>query len=342
MKKKVNVIAVLCFSLLAAAVAISLTGCRSKAPTGAAPSPKIAEQQETGPKDRDFRSSPADSPSPVTSPAGGDSEDRGSSTPSGAPGNTRPADGGDTAISPEQPPSGAVDDLTGSDQDRTVYSWWYKRTGNGSPPQFDPAAAAMVRGKGYYLGDTSEKKVYLTFDEGYENGFTPKILDILNETGTPAAFFVTGAYAEKQPELIKRIAEESYILGNHTATHPSLPTVTNAEIQRELSSTAEKVKKLTGKNMRFMRPPKGEYNPRVLDEVNKAGYKAVFWSIAYKDWDVNNQPGAKASFDEVINNLHPGAIILLHAVSRSNTEALDDIIKAVRARGYRFASLDEL
>ncbi|MCL4440081.1 MAG: polysaccharide deacetylase family protein [Firmicutes bacterium] len=233
-------------------------------------------------------------------------------------------------------------DLPPEKQDRTVYSWWFKRSSGNLPPEFDQDIVKMVRGKALYLGNTSEKMVYLTFDEGYENSYTPQILDTLKTNGIPAAFFVTADYVYKQPELVKKIAADGYIVGNHTSTHPSLPKLADSEIRKEIVTTHEKVRELTGIDMKFMRPPMGEYNSRVLNEINELGYKTVFWSLAYRDWEVDKQPGREAALSAVMDNLHPGAVILLHAVSQSNTEALDDIIKGIKAKGYSFAALNQL
>lgn len=247
-----------------------------------------------------------------------------------------PAQSGSSKESP------VINDQPPEKQDRTVYSWWFKRNSLHNPPQFDPAGVKMVQGKGIFLGNTSRKRVYLTFDEGYENGYTPEILDILKADDVHAAFFVTADFVNKNPGLVKRMVSEGHIVGNHTATHPCLPELTDSGIRHEIEVTHNKVRTLTGVNMIFMRPPKGEYNSRVINELNEQGYTPVFWSIAYKDWDVNNQPGKEAVLNNLVDNLHPGAVILLHAVSQSNTEALDEMIKDTRAQGYSFGTLDEL
>lgn len=227
-------------------------------------------------------------------------------------------------------------------QDRTVYSWWFKRNQEHQPPRFSPELATMADGKGLYLGDPAQKTVYLTFDEGYENGFTPQILDVLKANGTPAAFFVTSDFMDKNPDLVKRMVAEGHEVGNHTATHPSLPGRTNAEIRAELNDVQKKVLDLTGVSMTYMRPPRGEFNRRVLDVAASQGYQTVFWSMAYRDWETDRQPGRDAALKHVTDNLHPGAVILLHAVSRSNAEALDDIIKGIRKQGYSFGELSQL
>lgn len=201
----------------------------------------------------------------------------------------------------------------------------------------------LSRYQGYYLGDTSKKVVYLTLDEGYENGFTPAILDILKQEQVPAAFFVTRPYIKKNADLVKRMADEGHVVGNHTSTHPSMAGLTAAQIEKELTDTSDAYKQATGRDMPlFMRPPMGEFSENSLAVTAKLGYKTIFWSFAYKDYDVNNQPGMTAAYNMVMNNIHPGAILLLHAVSQSNTEALPDIIRDLKAQGYTFLPLTDL
>ncbi|MFZ5899531.1 MAG: delta-lactam-biosynthetic de-N-acetylase [Bacillota bacterium] len=236
------------------------------------------------------------------------------------------------------PETGAPDS-----QDQTVYSWYFRRNSDHKPPATDPAFVRIIgNGKGLYLGNTAAKRIYLTFDEGYENGYTSHILDVLRDNKVPAAFFVTGPYVASQPELVKRMAAEGHVIGNHTQSHPSMPKVSNAVLRDEILSVHEQVKSLTGREMHFLRPPMGEFNQRTIDLTAQLGYKTVFWSMAYKDWDVHNQPGREAAVKHVLGNIHPGAVILLHAVSQSNAEALDTIIKQLKAQGYVFGSLEEL
>ncbi len=195
----------------------------------------------------------------------------------------------------------------------------------------------------YYLGNTEEKVVYLTFDEGYENGFTPTILDILKEKQVKAAFFITGSYLKHNPELVKRMREEGHIVANHSQTHPDFTTQTDEQVIAEVGQVAEAFQELTGTEIDpFFRFPSGRYSERALYIVRKMGFRNIFWSMAYKDWEVNNQPGKEYAYQHVMENYHPGAIILLHAVSSSNTEALADIISGLDEAGYRFGSLYEL
>jgi delta-lactam-biosynthetic de-N-acetylase len=196
---------------------------------------------------------------------------------------------------------------------------------------------------GYFTGDASSKVIYLTFDEGYEYGFTGNILDTLKKCNVKAAFFVTKPYIKSSPELVKRMVREGHIVGNHSNNHPSMPDVSNDKVVNELTSTADYFKEVTGTEMPgFFRPPMGEWSERTLYITKSLGYKTILWSMAYKDWEVNNQPGRDAAYKFTDTYYHNGAILLLHAVSKSNTEALEDIIKNLQSKGYRFAPLTEL
>lgn len=200
---------------------------------------------------------------------------------------------------------------------------------------------------GYFVGDTSSKVIYLTFDEGYENGYTGVILDILKANDVKAAFFVTKSYIKSNPDLVKRMAAEGHIVGNHTTTHPQMPDTLSKKgvegVKKELNDTADYYKEITGEDMPlFYRPPEGVWSEATLYITKSMGYKTILWSMAHKDWDRNNQPGKEASYNFVDTYYHNGAILLLHAVSKSNTEALGDIIKNMREKGYRFAPLTEL
>lgn len=196
---------------------------------------------------------------------------------------------------------------------------------------------------GYFVGNTEAQVIYLTFDEGYENGYTGEILDILKENGVKAAFFVTKPYIKGNQELVKRMVAEGHIVGNHTDKHPSMPDMPDERVIKELKDTADYFKEVTGSDMPgFYRPPMGEWSERTLYIANALGYKTILWSIAHKDWDPKNQPGREAAYQYIDTYYHNGAIILLHAVSKSNTEALGDIIKNLKSKGYRFAELTEL
>lgn len=222
-------------------------------------------------------------------------------------------------------------------------SWGLKRGRKGELPQFDPGAPELLaKYNSLYLADTDKKTIYLTFDEGYENGYTPKILDVLYENRVNAIFFITGPYLDKEDALVQRMLDEGHAVGNHTINHKSLPLLDDKEIEEEVAGLDRKFHRKFGRNMVFLRPPKGEYSERSLDITSKLGYVNVFWSFAYDDWAVDRQKGWEYAFQKVTDNLHNGAIILLHAVSKDNAEALDAIIEYARSSGYEFGDVFEL
>lgn len=221
------------------------------------------------------------------------------------------------------------------------YSWWIRLNKKNEPTTINKNAKEILKKyNGVYIGNTDEKTIYLTFDEGYENGYTPMILDTLKENDVKAVFFITHPYIAKNSDLVKRMIEEGHEVGNHTVNHHSLPSLKISTLEKEFLSLEESFTKLTGKSMKYMRPPKGEYSERVLEAARQLGYKTVFWSYAYKDYDVKNQKGADHAYKMVMDNLHNGAVILLHAVSKDNAEALDRIIKSIKASGYDIKPFD--
>lgn len=188
---------------------------------------------------------------------------------------------------------------------------------------------------------TEEKVVYLTFDVGYDNGYTGIILDTLKEKNVPAAFFCTVGEMESSPESIARMINEGHIVGNHTKNHPSMDEISRTEMMQEIKAFDDYIRTNFGYSSPYFRFPKGEYSDCALDLVGSLGYTSVFWSLAYADWDVNDQKGAAYAHDTVTARIHPGAVILLHAVSSDNAYALGDIIDTVRNMGYEFRSLDD-
>lgn len=226
-----------------------------------------------------------------------------------------------------------------------VYHFGFRKSVNGGLPSIDDEGfkPIIMKHGALFLGDTTNKELYLTFDNGYENGYTSKILDVLRDKKAPATFFVTGHYIKDQPELLKRMVAEGHIIGNHSWSHPDMTTLSDEQIKSELDKVSVQVREVTGQqSMDYLRPPRGIFSDRVLAVSKQAGYTNVFWSVAYKDWDVNAQRGRDYAYSSVVKQLHPGAIILLHSVSRDNTEALSGIIDEARRQGYEFKSLDEL
>lgn len=189
----------------------------------------------------------------------------------------------------------------------------------------------------------SEKKIYITFDCGYENGYTADILDTLKEEQVPAAFFVTQTFIRDNVELAKRMKEEGHLVCNHTVTHPCMPEKSISQQRDELLKCEQFMKEATGYEMDlFFRPPKGEYSQRTLQMAKDLGYTTIFWSMAYLDYDVNNQPSSAHVVEHFTKYYHPGAIPLLHNVSVANRDALKQVIQNLKKEGYSFGTLYDL
>lgn len=183
------------------------------------------------------------------------------------------------------------------------------------------------------------KDFYLTFDEGYENGFTSKILDVLKEKKVPAVFFVTYDYVKRNPDLIKRMIDEGHVVGNHSYNHPSMPSLSLEKAAEEITKLHDYVKKTFGYTMTLFRPPMGEYSEQTLALAKELGYQTVFWSFAYPDWDPKKQPEESKALEKTLKMCHGGAVYLLHAVSETNTNILGRFIDGVREKGLEFKAL---
>lgn len=223
-----------------------------------------------------------------------------------------------------------------------AYGWGFKKNKGDAPDIPDPIKEMFSKYNTYYIDHKKPKALYLTFDEGYENGYTSQILDVLKKTKTPAAFFVTAPYLKKETELIHRMIDEGHIVGNHTVNHPNLAKCDLKKAASEIAELSSMYEELYGGKMVYMRPPEGEYSERLLALASDMGYKTIFWSFAYRDWDINNQKGTDYAYNSTIPYLHDGAILLLHAVSKDNANALESIINYAKEQGYTFKSLDEL
>ncbi len=187
-----------------------------------------------------------------------------------------------------------------------------------------------------------EKLIYLTFDCGYENGFTSKILDTLKDKNVKAAFFCTLPQVKENSELIARMIKEGHIVGNHSVTHPDFSTLSESEIVEEIKGFDDYMRENFGYSSLYFRYPQGKYSEYALTVLNELGFKCIFWSLAYADWETDNQKGASYAYETVMSRIHPGAVILLHSVSSDNAGALSDIIESCRERGYEFCSLDDM
>ena len=233
--------------------------------------------------------------------------------------------------------------LTASDT--TELNWYYVARVKGETPEPAKESASFLKEcGGYYVGDTSQKVLYLTFDEGYEKGYTGAILDTLKELKIPAAFFVVKPYIDSEPELIKRMVDEGHLVCNHSNHHPSMASITDPEkFKKELTDVEAAFKELTGKDMpKYFRPPMGKYSKKSLEMTKALGYKSIFWSFAYKDWLVDDQPSESFAIEKIKKGAHPGGILLLHAVSNTNTKIMKQVLSDLQAEGYVFKSLDEL
>ncbi|MBO8157103.1 MAG: delta-lactam-biosynthetic de-N-acetylase [Bacillaceae bacterium] len=227
--------------------------------------------------------------------------------------------------------------------DNNGYGWGYKAKKNNQPPEVGKYGPILEKYDGIYLDPSGDKVIYLTFDNGYEQGYTGKILDVLKKKKVPATFFVTGHYVKSEPELIKRMAEEGHIIGNHSWSHPDFTKLSKGKMKQELEKVRKQVSEITGNSyMKYVRPPRGTFSERTLKAAKELGYIHVFWSLAFVDWNTDHQKGWEYAYKSVISQIHPGAVILLHTVSQDNAEALGPLIDELRKRGYKFKSLDDL
>ena len=195
-----------------------------------------------------------------------------------------------------------------------------------------------------YIGDTAEKVLYLTFDAGYENGCTAKILDTLKKHNVPAGFFLVGNYIEKNADLVRRMAEEGHIVANHTMHHYDMSRLTDkAAFRKELTDLENLYRETVGQEMpKYYRPPQGIYSEENLAMAKEMGYKTVFWSLAYVDWNNDAQPTKEQAFAKLLPRTHNGAVVLLHSTSATNAEILDELLTMWKGEGYRFGTLEEL
>ena len=222
-------------------------------------------------------------------------------------------------------------------------SWGLSFGQSGSAPAGPVSQEKLAELDGAYLDPDGGKVLYLTFDAGYENGFTAEILDVLDRHQVPAAFFLVGDYLERNADLVRRMAKEGHIVGNHTVSHPDMSRLTGDAFRQELAGVEEQYRTITGSELpKFYRPPQGVYSEENLRQAKDLGYKTVFWSLAYADWDNNRQPDPDAAVEKLTGRLHDGAVILLHATSKTNAEILERLIETWKDLGYRFAPLTEL
>ncbi|MFJ5566704.1 polysaccharide deacetylase family protein [Lysinibacillus xylanilyticus] len=224
------------------------------------------------------------------------------------------------------------------------YNWGLKRAKNGEQAEAGAQLDQVVEKYGaIYKGKPDKKVAYLTFDNGYENGFTESILDTLKKENAPATFFLTGHYVESAPDLVKRMVKDGHIIGNHSYGHPNMARLTPDGMRTEWKKLDDKLRELTGiERTTYARPPEGTFNAKLLEVGNAAGYRHIFWSVAFKDWERDVRRGADYAYNALMEQLHPGAVILMHTVAQDNAEALPRFIAEAKKQGYTFLSLDDL
>lgn len=225
-----------------------------------------------------------------------------------------------------------------------ITNWGLSFRENGKAPVGNATAKALKEYNAYYVGSDNEKVIYLTFDAGYENGYMEKILDTLKKHDVKAAFFLVGHYLEEEPMLVKRMVEEGHIVGNHTYNHPDMSKISDKEsFKKELVSVEDLYKQVTGEDMKkYYRPPQGKFNEDNLAMAKDLGYKTIFWSLAYVDWYADKQPTKNQAFEKLMPRIHPGAVLLLHSTSKTNSEILDELLTKYEEQGYTFKTLDDL
>ena len=223
-------------------------------------------------------------------------------------------------------------------------NWGLSFRQEGQPPVGNAGQEQLRRYDAAYIGDTTDKVLYLTFDAGYENGCTEKILDVLQKQDVKAAFFLVGNYIEKNADLVRRMAKEGHTVANHTMHHPDMSKLSDkAAFSKELTDLEVLYKETTGQEMpKYYRPPQGIYSEENLKMAKELGYKTVFWSLAYVDWNNDAQPTAETAFSRLLPRTHNGAVVLLHSTSATNAEILDELLTKWKDMGYRFATLEEL
>ena len=223
-------------------------------------------------------------------------------------------------------------------------SWGLSFRKEGYAPKGPATTQELAQFDAAFLGDTTNKRIYLTFDSGYENGCTEKILDILKKHHVPAAFFLVGNYIERNPELVKRMISDGHIVGNHTMHHYDMSRIKEKEnFEKELTDLETLYKEVTGQEMeKYYRPPQGIYSQENLEMASALGYKTLFWSLAYVDWNNQSQPTREQAMSKLLPRIHNGAVVLLHSTSQTNAEVLDEVLTEWKKMGYSFGDISEI
>ena len=230
----------------------------------------------------------------------------------------------------------------GSEVSNKMHAWGFKREGSGKSPTFDKTANSIIeKYEGISVGNKDEKIIYITFDCGYEAGYTEQILDVLKENNVKASFFITGHYLNSAEDIVKRMIEEGHIVGNHTVNHKCLPKVSDKEIEEEIRKLDTALYQKFNYEMSYFRPPKGEFSERVVKKIKEMGYTTVMWSSAYDDWDESKQNREEYGTKKILENLHNGCVLLLHSTSKDNANIFNNVIKEIKNQGYEIKNIDE-
>ena len=236
----------------------------------------------------------------------------------------------------------AVNRLSAAEAAAGITDWGLSFQSEGAPPVANASQEYLRNFDALYVGDANQKEIYITFDAGFENGNTEKILDALKKHGVKATFFLVGNYFETQPELVKRMAEEGHTIGNHTYSHPDMSKIGDIQsFQTELQKNEALYRDILGSEMpKLYRPPQGKFCEENLKMAQQLGYSTVFWSLAYVDWYTDDQPTPEQAFSKLLPRIHPGAVVLLHSTSSTHAEILDELLTKWEETGYSFGDLE--
>ena len=236
----------------------------------------------------------------------------------------------------------AVNRLGAAEAAAGITDWGLSFQSEGAPPVANASQEYLKNFDALYVGDANQKKIYITFDAGFENGNTERILDALKKHGVKATFFLVGNYFETQPKLVKRMAEEGHTIGNHTYSHPDMSKIGDIQsFQTELQKNEALYRDVLGSEMpKLYRPPQGKFCEENLKMAQQLGYSTVFWSLAYVDWYTDDQPTPEQAFSKLLSRIHPGAVVLLHSTSSTNAEILDELLTKWEETGYSFGDLE--
>ena len=226
----------------------------------------------------------------------------------------------------------------------TTENWGLGFGESGTQPTGNATPEELRKYNTYFIGNGDDKVIYLTFDCGYENGNTEKILEALKKHDVKATFFVVGHFLETSPDLVRKMVEEGHTVGNHTYHHPDMSKISTKEaFEKELNDVKTLFQSITGSEMaHYYRPPQGKYSTSNLEMAKELGYKTFFWSLAYVDWIQDEQPTKEQAFSKLLSRIHPGAVVLLHSTSSTNAAILDELLTKWEEMGYHFAPLSEL